>query len=118
MGAMVKIHKLGLPEGYKFNFGEEADELSEYDIRDLKDLYLDEIFYWYTSGSYEGTGWMIARKDGLYGLFDLSHCSCFGPVECVNALDITKSLDELKSKLSDEVLVLTAELFKRAYENA
>ena len=110
----MKIHRLGLPEGYKFNYGEEADELSEYDIRDLKSLGLDEIFYWYTSGSYEGSGWLIARIGDLYGLFDISHCSCYGPVECVEVSDITKSLADLGSNLSAEVVTLTAGIFKHA----
>ena len=40
------------------------------------------IIHHYTSGWYDGDGTLIARlSNGLYLHMELSHCSCYGPLE-------------------------------------
>lgn len=57
------------------------EELNEWDLK-----YLDpswDVWYWYAAGSYEGMGSAIIRKDGMWYLESLGHCSCYGPLECL-----------------------------------
>jgi len=41
---------------------ENSDSMSEYEYKDLEALDIDEIWYKYNCGSYEGSGQLIARK--------------------------------------------------------
>ena len=41
---------------------------------------VDELWYNYEYGDYEGSGLMIARIGDKYDLYDMSHCSCYGPL--------------------------------------
>ena len=68
---MVEMFKVG------------PDELSEWDLNEVKDDPRFEWFvYWYENGYYDGSGNALALcKDGLLYYKDLSHCSCYGPME-------------------------------------
>lgn len=69
------------------------DNWREYSYYDLDKLYdsdeellerdgFEEAWYWYATGSYEGTGELIGRgTDGRWTVFSLGHCSCYGPIE-------------------------------------
>lgn len=70
-------------------------ELSEYEIQDLEERGIEAIFYWYETGSYEGSGQMIYHKDGKYGTHDMGHCSCYGPIEHLNLVLQYDSLDAI-----------------------
>lgn len=58
-----------------------TDYLDRYEMAKLFEHDIDEIWYNYEAGGYEGSGQMIARKGDLYTHHDLSHCSCYGPLE-------------------------------------
>ena len=60
---------------------EKSDSMSEYDYKDLEALDIDEIWYKYNCGSYEGSGQLIARKGDLFSHHDMGHCSCYGAVD-------------------------------------
>jgi hypothetical protein len=62
----------------------------------------DEVWYDYGMGYYDGGGALLARKGDQFTLFDLGHCSCYGPED---ALDMHgkkwEGYDELWGRLSD-----------------
>lgn len=89
---LIRIKEI--PDGYKYV---ESAALSEYDIETLVELGIEEARYWYASGSYEGSGQMVALKDGKWFHHDMSHCSCFGPVE---QLSLHNGFDSLESLLA------------------
>lgn len=69
---MVEMFKVG------------PDELNEWDLNEVKDDPRFEWFvYWYQDGGYDGQGDALAlcKEDGLLYYKDLSHCSCYGPME-------------------------------------
>jgi hypothetical protein len=69
------------------------DELSNYDIQSIKSS--DYFVYHYESGSYDGSGTGIAKRDGKFYSYNLSHCSCFGPIDGV---DVPGELYDLHSE--------------------
>lgn len=62
---------------------------------DLENIAADEIWYWYSTAWYEGSGHLIARVGDRYFHHDMSHCSCFGPLDHVD--NSPEPLDELKA---------------------
>jgi hypothetical protein len=44
----------------------------------------DEVWYDYEIGSYDGGGALLARKGIHFILFDLAHCSCYGPEDALD----------------------------------
>ena len=108
----MKVNYLGsFPKDYS-PYGELA-ELDNYDMKDLEELELDEIWYWYSTAPYEGSGQILMRKGELYDLHDAGHCSCYGPTERVNFNG--KSLNDLSKNISDEYMKKEAkELFDLA----
>lgn len=75
--------------------------LEQSDFDHLKSLGIDEIWYTYEIGGYEGSGQMIMRKGDLYDHHDMGHCSCFGPID--NMTFNWKPLPELKEYLEKNV---------------
>lgn len=97
----MKIHNLNkLPDGFDSSWYDSLAELEEYDLRDLKKQGIDEIWYWYVVGSYEGAGQLLMRKGNDYGIHDMGHCSCYGPVDESCFIAQYKSLTEIESKCS------------------
>jgi hypothetical protein len=47
----------------------------------LEEVKAEACFYWYSTGSYEGSGEMIILRDNEWHLLSISHCSCYGPTE-------------------------------------
>lgn len=80
---MAKLFRLDeVPEGFHYNYGTTSEA---YNLQQRVDeLEVEAAFYWYISGSYEGTGEVIMLKDKAWYLCSLSHCSCYGPTEHVN----------------------------------
>jgi hypothetical protein len=62
-------------DGYK------VEELGESELSELNNHRAEVAFYWYGSGSYEGSGELIFLREGKWHLCDLGHCSCYGPEE-------------------------------------
>jgi hypothetical protein len=69
-----------LPEGY-CNGHYDSCEMSEYNFQKLRDMQVEEVRYWYATGSYCGIGEMLIRKNGKWYHHNMSHCSCYGPTE-------------------------------------
>ena len=92
----------------------------EYCFEGCKDQY-EWLVYWYESGYYDGQGQAVAlRKDGLLELYDLGHCSCYGPFDAfgMNASKITQEqfFEEEKNVLDsiqyDEIRKKVVKLLK------
>lgn len=80
-----------------------ADDLSQYEMQPLIERKFDEVWYWYVAGSYEGSGWLVARKGNKFGTANLGHCSCYGPDEAIFNLTLEyNSFEELKARHSEE----------------
>ena len=84
-----------------------------YDTCDIDDDVLEVLerneadagFYWYGTGSYEGSGELIILKNNKWYLNSLSHCSCYGPLDHLNDNEIKEgfnSLHELTEYCTDE----------------
>ena len=106
-------HNLGLPEGQKKEYCNEEGGLASYDIDHLEKFGIEEAWYWYALGSYEGTGMLLMRIGDLYYLESLSHCSCNSPVHFYK-LDRGKSLEDLERDGSEEYRNAWATLLAKA----
>ena len=99
---MTAIHNVGqFPEG-RWDYFELSELDDDYDLRPVRALNIDEAWYWYGSGSYEGTGLMLMRRGDLYDFASLGHCSCYGPTDYIRFDG--KPFDKLVTKASDELL--------------
>lgn len=86
-----------------FNFAKYAlnDELNEYSLDDLIQYHPDVIYavYYYTENGYDGDGQIIIKTAGNKFYFkDLSHCSCYGPLDGggqLTNLDIILNSDDI-----------------------
>jgi len=97
----MKINNLNkFPDGYE-GYGE-ITKLDDYDIADIG-CGVDEIWYWYSSAPYEGSGQLLARRGNEYALHDMGHCSCYGPCERFN-FGSGRTLKQIADSLSDEYM--------------
>lgn len=80
------------------------NELNSHDIRKLTDAGFERAYYQYGEGSYEWAWTMIALKDGLWYLIDLSHCSCYWPCDSCKSWNTYDSIDQALqlSKFSEQ----------------
>lgn len=89
----MKVIHVPSPDGYAYGNGAALD-VSE--IEAIGNGFAPElIVYWYAEAPYEGSGQMVALKDGKWSLDDLSHCSCYGPIDRLSMLFQYDSLDAL-----------------------
>ncbi len=101
----MKIYEI--PSDKEFPFQKDpAEDTSSWLERDIfpKDK-VEAIWYWYESGSWEGSGDMLVRtKDGLFHHFSLSHCSCYGPLDGIEDYKWNQGqrLDDFKNWFSEE----------------
>jgi len=70
-------HVLNKPKRYGSS---ESDHLSDFDFNSIPS-FVQEIWYWYSDGGYDGSGQMLLRSGDTYALSSISHCSCYGPCE-------------------------------------
>ena len=56
-------------------------EEDEYIQKDIEKLAPELAVYSYESGSYEGSGFVVFKKENKWFYDDLGHCSCYGPTE-------------------------------------
>ena len=106
----MKINNLkAFPENYSYSYGE-LSALSDWELDRLHDL--DEIWYWYAEGSYEGSGMLLMKKGDLYDVHNMGHCSCYGPTDDVNFSG--KSLEQLKASYSEEGFKEWSNLYEAA----
>jgi len=83
--------------------GEESQDLDEYELENIYKLNSDKVWYYYHTGWYDGSGQMIILKAGKYALYDMGHCSCYGPTDSLNRIEKWfDSLDELKNSCSKD----------------
>ncbi len=108
----TEIHNINkIPDGVSYS----SSDLSEFEEYDLKNVYsenIDEIWYWYTTGSYEGSGQILMRKGDLYDTHDCGHCSCYGPCDRIKFKGKTK--EQLLSSFSEEYKRDCLDLLKKA----
>ncbi|MBE2180072.1 MAG: hypothetical protein IAE97_06335 [Chthoniobacterales bacterium] len=90
-----------LPKGHDYY---ESEAFSEWYVERLESSGADLVAYWYGAGSYEGTGHILARKNGQWYHHNCGHCSCYGPVEdgIFNG-DGDASLEALLARCSEEL---------------
>jgi len=97
------IHDYGkVPEGYDYTYGDVCP-FDEYDLKNLYGLNIDEVWYWYATAPYEGSGNILMRKGDLYDIHTAGHCSCYGPTEDIEFNG--KPLDEVKASLSESAMI-------------
>ena len=73
------------------------DEFDEYDLSNGPH-HFDWLVYHYTAGSYEGSGVAVWKVGDVYGMQNLSHCSCYGPMDSCDAAG--QSIDAILKDLS------------------
>ena len=92
----MEIVRVSSPNLY-LGFDRDDAELDEYELEKIPEE-VEWIKYWYAQGSYDGSGMMILKtKDGYY-LYDMSHCSCYGPLD---HLELTRSYDTIEDLINN-----------------
>lgn len=66
------------------NVTPDKGELTAGELDDIAKLEIEEVWYWYEYGHYEGEGWALMLKKGIFYLADLAHCSCNGPTDRIS----------------------------------
>lgn len=77
------------------------DQLTDYEIKKAEEAGVDVLVYYYASGSYEGSGVALLRKDGNWSYESLSHCSCYGPLDSISGP--FEPLADLTARMSKEL---------------
>jgi hypothetical protein len=78
----------------------DSEELADYDLEKLNDFSVNQALYYYQYGDYEGHGTMIlVMTDGTLALHDMSHCSCYGPME-----DLGNNIVKMKYTTLEELV--------------
>lgn len=82
-----------------------TDELSKEELSSVPD-FVQEIWYWYTGGGWDGQGYMLLRSGDEYQIASLSHCSCYGPMDDIGSLQESqfKPFDSLFSNCTKDYL--------------
>lgn len=58
----------------------EYEELSPIELEEFARYGVKEIWYWYGTAPYEGSGFAVMfANDGRWAVQDIGHCSCYGP---------------------------------------
>jgi hypothetical protein len=110
----VKLHRIEeLPTGYAGMY--RSGSIEEYEFLPEDREAIDEAWYWYGYGGYEGTGQLLMRHGDGYALHDMGHCSCYGPTD---GIDTTtwEPLNKLRSRCSAGLLIEVECLFNAATE--
>ena len=89
----LKVHNVKEYPKTETYLSNELTGLDDYSLDKLVLLGIDECWYWYATGSYEGSGKILMRKGDLYDFTDIGHCSCNGPTD--NITFNGKKIDEI-----------------------
>jgi hypothetical protein len=118
----MEIIRVSTPKIYRDGMCSTPENFADYEINELKKSNVTHIWYWYTTGSYEGAGRaVILLKNGKWKLLNLGHCSCYGPLEHMytaiehNSPKDFKMTDEEKS-LCNSVLKVAISYYKSIEE--
>lgn len=97
----MKIKNLPfLPKEYSYCRMSQLD--NDY-IKRLEEKNIKEIRYFYAEDSYEGAGHMLYLLNKLWYRHDMSHCSCYGPIDNLNPIEGFLSLKDLFDNCSKEL---------------
>jgi len=106
------LHNVGTFPPVDTSWYGELAALDEYDAEDLQQKGVVEAWYWYATGSYEGSGHLIGRDSaGQWLHIDMGHCSCYGPCSQHGSVTRHPSLDALKAYMSDDLRAECGNLF-------
>jgi hypothetical protein len=84
----MQIHQVGI------------DNIADWEIIDVVPNAL-AVVYDYEAGSYEGSGYAVIRYADGWDIVNLSHCSCYGPMDrVVEGLGMRDTLDEVAASYS------------------
>ena len=101
---MKKVHKVKAP---KFLYSDEycdSDNIEAVYLEKFEEIDFDECWYWYLEGCYCGVGHILFRSGYEYRLYEINHCSCYGPIENINnELDDYENIPELFDSISDDL---------------
>ena len=98
----MKIHDYAkYPEGCESRWCG-IEPLADYEIESLERLGVDEAWYWYAAGSYEGMGQILIKKGDNYYLHEMGHCSCYGPLDDISFATPYTDLDAIKNNCSED----------------
>ncbi len=96
----MKVYRLkGTP--LDFNYSESC-ELEDDELKTIEELGADVVFYWYSYGSYEGSGQILFRINKKWYLHDAGHCSCYGPTDDIELTSPYDSPDDILKNCSEE----------------
>ena len=84
------------------------DILSESDLKNFEDF--NWIVHNYENGTYDGVGYAVALKDTTLYVYNLGHCSCYGPfddgsqgfINSFSVQDFLTSEDIFVGRIDDE----------------
>jgi hypothetical protein len=94
------------------------NDLEDYELNHIDPEKYKWVVYHYVIGSYDGSGELVAlpkKPDGFLRCINLSHCSCYGPLERfsptkIRIVDFIKGpdnhIDDDYSLVRDKVLEL------------
>lgn len=99
---MTIIHEIKNVDSKKFYQSGEQESL-DFSDEDLKGI--DELWYYYFCGCYEGSGVALLRIGDLYSNANLGHCSCNSPQDGINDCkpDSYITLEKLKEVMTKEL---------------
>ncbi len=84
----MKVHRhKGVPTLFSGLY--KGEPFRDIELEHIRGAGYSEVWYWYATGNYEGTGYAILRKPGDRGYYVayLGHCSCYGPTENIGDAD-------------------------------
>jgi len=83
------------------------EDFDSYEEKGIEGTGCKAAFYWYGRGSYDGSGQMLALHEKGWYLFNLGHCSCYGPTEniCFEGAATGESLESIKERCSEDYYV-------------
>lgn len=90
-----------------YNVG--PDELSDWEFEEMDAKGFKFVVYWYENGGYDGSGEAVGlcMEDNLIYVKNLSHCSCYGPMDGGMKAGDSMSVEEFLSH-KEEVLAYDA----------
>ena len=106
----MKVIRIEMPKAMQSSYYNDS-QLDESELKQVEDMGVEEIRYYYGQGSYEGNGQALLLKGGLWYQSDLGHCSCYGPVERITFGKGFETIEKLKESCSAYLIEELAPLF-------